>query len=138
MKMLIAATVLSTVLASTATVASEHHESHSMQQGGMAMGMMSHDQMAVMHKHMQEMQQLMASIKQESDPEKRKQLLQEHQESMQEGMHIMMGDTSAKHSKMNTDERISMMEQRMGMMHMMMGQMLESDELHQNQRHGHE
>lgn len=138
MKKLITAIAVSAVLVSTAIVASEHQGSHDMQQGGMAMGMMSHAQMAVMHKHMQEMQQLMISIKQESNPEKREQLLQEHHKKMQAGMHMMMGDTSAQHSKMNTDERMNMMEQRMGMMHMMMKQMLESDELHQKQRHAHE
>lgn len=138
MKKLISAIVVSTVLVSTAIFASEHQAKHDLQQGGMAMGMMSHDQMAVMHKHMQEMQQLMISIKQESNPEKREQLLQEHHKKMQAGMHMMMGDTSAQHSKMNTDERMNMMEQRMGMMHMMMKQMLESDELHQKQRHAHE
>ncbi|MBS9869650.1 hypothetical protein [Vibrio alginolyticus] len=138
MKTLITTIAVSAVLASTSIVASAHQENHGAQQGGMAMGMMSGDQMAGMHKHMHEMQSLMASIKQESDPEKREQLLREHHKSMQEGMHMMMGGTSAQHSEMKMDERMNMMEQRMGMMNMMMEQMLESGELHQKQRHGHE
>lgn len=138
MKALITAIAVSAVLASTAIVASEHQVGHGMQQDGMAMGMMSHDQMTAMHKHIQEMQQLMTSIKQESDPEKREQLLQEHHNSMRAGMHMMMGNTSAQHSGMKVDERLNMMEQQMGMMHMMMEQLMESEQQHQQQHHGHE
>lgn len=137
MKTLITTIAISAVLASTSIVASAHQENHGAQQGGMAMGMMSGEQMDVMHKHMHEMQSLMASIKQESDPEKREQLLREHHNSMQEGMHMMMGDASAQHDQMKVDERMDMMEQRLGMMNMMMEQMLESDEIHQQQSHGH-
>ncbi|NKJ69472.1 hypothetical protein EX191_17125 [Vibrio chemaguriensis] len=137
MKTLITTIAVSAVLASTSIVASAHQENHGAQQGGMAMGMMSGDQMDVMHKHMHEMQSLMASIKQESDPEKLEQLLREHHNSMQEGMHMMMGGTSAQHAEMKIDERMNMMEQRMGMMNMMMEQMLESGEIHQQQSHGH-
>lgn len=137
MKTLSTFIVITAVFTSSVFAASEHQGSSKMQTNGMAMGMMSQEQMKEMHNHMQEMQKLMTSINQENDPEKREVLLQEHMKSMQRGMNMMMGDMKTQRPNMNMDERMSMMEQRMGMMQMMMGQMLESDGQQQKQRHGH-
>lgn len=95
-------------------------------------GMMSHEQMQTMHQHIEQMQVLMADIKQENDPEKRKALMQSHLQSMQEGMQMMNGPGGPGAEgmgmvPMGMEERMDMMEQRMNMMQMMMGQMMEHD-----------
>lgn len=137
MKTLMTAVVISAALVSTPLFANEHQESSGMQQGTMALGMMSNNKMAEMHKEMQEMQKLMATINQENAPEQRDLLMQKHMKSMQKGMGMMIGDSNAQHPKMKMDERMSMIEHRMSMMQMMMGQMMESTGQQQKQDHGH-
>lgn len=60
----------------------------SMMDGGM-MSMMSEGRMEGMQEHMQEMQTLMEKIRQEENPERRRQLMEEHMESMEQGMGMM-------------------------------------------------
>jgi hypothetical protein len=96
------------------------------------------------------MHEQMQAIHAEKDPEKRKQLMQEHRKSMHEGMEMMHGmmgggmmmgmhgDASKengkkhKHGKgegpMDPESRMNMMEERMDMMQMMMEQMMQHEE----------
>lgn len=103
------------------------HQEGSMAMNRQGMPMMDQDQMALINRHMQTTQYMMENIQQEKDPEKRNQLLQEHQSLMHQGMHMMNQGGSAGNKKgqsVPTDNRMDMMEQRMGMMQMMMGQMM--------------
>ena len=63
---------------------------------------------------MQKMQETMAKIKAETDPEKRQQLMNEHMQTMQEGMQMMnMGNGmkgGKKMDKMDITKRMDMME----------------------------
>ena len=151
MKKLIPALVIAAAISSPA-FAEKGHKHDDGKEGGMMMGMMSHDQMMAMHKHMQKMHDQMAKIKSETDPEKRQKLMQEHMEAMQKGMQTMnhgmgKGMSMAKHKKKNTAEmmdektmmkRMNMMEQRMNMMQMMMGQMMDHEsESKKAPRHRH-
>lgn len=97
---------------------------------GMMMGMMNHEQMMRMQEHMQEMQQLMADIQAESDPDRRQALLEAHRAKMDEAMGMMggamMGHTGGGNMReMDMAERMQMMQNQMGMMGMMMQQMME-------------
>lgn len=104
-------------------------------------------QMEKMHSHMQAMQEQMKEIKATKDPEKRKELMQEHRQSMHEGMMMMgnmekglmsKGGVQQKQQAMSCAEddaqcermqsmqnRQAAMEERMQMMQMMMEQMME-------------
>jgi len=131
MKKIISAVVVIAAMTSP-TFAEKGHNHGDGKKGGMMMGMMSHDQMTVMHKHMQEMQSVMEKIKQETDPKKRHELMQQHMASMQKGMHMMNGDQGMMKEKkgmnmksMDMEKRMGMMGQHMNMMQMMMGQMME-------------
>lgn len=77
-----------------------------------------------MQERMLEMRQLMAEIKQEQDPEKRKQLMQQHMANMRREI-AMMNEEPEDKPAMKMGERLTMMEDRMGMMQMMMEQVLE-------------
>jgi len=100
--------------------------------GMMGGGMMNQEQMAGMHQRMQEMQTVMNKIREETDPAKRKQLMQEHMQMMQGAMQTMnshMGNQNLSEGKPmdtgNMQKCIDMMQQRMNMMQSMMGQMVE-------------
>ena len=128
----LAKVIMITAVMSGPVFADSHHPHGTANKGGGMMGMMSHEQMQAMHQHMEEMQALMANIQQESDPEKRKALMQAHMKDMQEGMQMMggqggMGSGSKDMSSMGMEERMGMMEKHMSMMQMMMGQMMEHD-----------
>ncbi len=101
-----------------------------------------------MDTHMKMMKIQMQAIHEETDPEKRKVLMQAHRQSMHEGMkmmhgkgdHGMMGMMYGKHKgskgKMDDHARMQHMEQRMDTMHMMMEQMMQhEDVMHQNSKH---
>ena len=106
-------------------------------------------QVEKMHSHMQTMQQQMKEIKATKDPEKRKALMQQHMQSMHEGM-MMMGKMDGAQGKMSQgamqekkermsgqqddaqcqrmqtmEHRQEGMQERMKMMQMMMQQMME-------------
>ena len=117
-------------------------------QGQPAMGGM----MDKMQGHMKKMMQQMDAIHKTDDPEKRDKLLQEHRQSMQEGMQMMRGmgggmmkgmmgegggdmmqgggmhQGGGKMSCDDKDMRHRMMEQRLDMMQMMMEQMMQHRE----------
>lgn len=117
-------------------------------QGQPAMGGM----MDKMQGHMKKMMQQMDAIHKTDDPEKRDKLLQEHRQSMQEGMQMMRGMGGGMMNGMmgkggggmmqgggmhqgggktpcgDKDMRHRMMEQRLDMMQMMMEQMMQHQE----------
>ncbi|MGV3592936.1 MAG: hypothetical protein ACO1PZ_14705 [Gammaproteobacteria bacterium] len=64
----------------------------------------------------------MAAIRAERDPARRAELMQQHHASMRAGMHMI---TDADTSRMTMEQRMHSMEERMQMMGMMMGQMME-------------
>lgn len=147
-KILLMAAALTMLMQAPALYADDSHhpekqgQSKAMQKGDGGgksdMGMMKQN----MHKMMKQMEEIHAT----KDPEKRKQLMQEHMQSMHEGMQMMkgmgggmmmgmMGDKKgggemmAKGMDKNMDsndmsQRHQMMEQRMDMMQMMMEQMM--------------
>ncbi|MBM7455627.1 hypothetical protein HNR62_001499 [Oceanisphaera litoralis] len=131
MKKLVRMLMVTAVMAGPVLADSHQSQSGAHRHGAM-MGMMNQEQMQTMHQHMEKMQALMAEINQESDPEKRRALMQTHRQSMREGMQMMkgqggMGSGRKGMSPMGMEERMGMMEQRMNMMHMMMEQMMDHD-----------
>ena len=134
MKKLISTLVIAAAISSSAFAEKvhEHGDSKDQPMGGMMMG---HEQMMAMHEHMQKMHDMMAKIKAETDSEKRQKLMQEHMRVMQEGMRLMgdgmaMGMTKGESSKMDDMDmmkRMDVMAERMGMMQMMMGQMMDHE-----------
>ncbi len=144
-KKMLSTVFISTLLASPvfAEKGHEHADKNQSMGGGMMMGMMSHDQMMEMHEHMQKMHSMMEKIQSETDPEKHQKLMAEHMQAMQEGMHMMNKDMGMKSGTkksshkgegmrenmgdMDVMKRMDMMEERMGMMQMMMGQMMEHE-----------
>jgi hypothetical protein len=94
---------------------------------GEPMGMMNQDKMMAMDQHMQDMQSLMAEIREEDDPERRQQLMQEHMQQMQSSMGMMEGMMAAGPDNAQTDSNASSMQKmqnRMEMMQKMMRQMM--------------
>ncbi len=91
-------------------------------QKGMSGGMMENMQI-----HMKEMMQQMQELHKTRDPDKRDLLLEEHMQTMREGMKMMQGMGGG---MMGGDMpgRMDMMEQRIEMMQMMMDQMMQSQE----------
>ncbi|MBR9910226.1 MAG: hypothetical protein GYB33_07730 [Gammaproteobacteria bacterium] len=141
MKILLSTLVVAAAMSSPVFAEKGHNHSENDQpMGSMMMGMMSHDQMVAMHERMQKMHDMMAKIKAENDPEKHQKLMQEHLQAMQEGMKMMnksmgmkggmkMSDHQGKGmpekmGDMDMMKRMDMMEERMGMMQMMMEQMM--------------
>ena len=124
-----------TALLSSPVFADDHGHNGGMDKSDMTAGgmMMSHEQMVTMHKHMQKMTDIMKKIKTETDSEKRQKLMQQHINDMQEGMKMRMGDmsmdmkTQSKMGDKDMMKRMTMMEQRMGMLQMMMGQMMDHE-----------
>lgn len=80
-------------------------------------------EMSGMHEHMQKMRETMAAMRNENDPEKRGELMARHHDEMQQGMRMMEGGTEG----MAMEQRMDAMEERMGMMRMMMEQMMEHE-----------
>lgn len=105
--------------------------------GMMQGGMMSAEQLEMFQEHMQEMQDQMAQIRQEGDPERRRQLMREHMDSMQQGMGMMTNGMMAREDNANPagdgslsteesmEERMQAMQHHMAMMQMMMDQMMQ-------------
>jgi periplasmic protein CpxP/Spy len=86
---------------------------------------------------MQRMQDMMEQINKEPDEAKRRELMKEHMEAMHS--HMMTQQEDASSPAMSMDDRVKRMEQRMAMMEMMMGEMMqhESAEL-ESPAHDHE
>jgi len=111
---------------------------------------MDDKQMAQMQERMKEMQSQMERIHKTKDPNERRKLMQEHMESMNQGMKMMrgmgggmtmgmMGGQSGGMGPgmmrddgkpaMDPKQRQDMMEKRMDMMHMMMEQMMQHQQM---------
>jgi len=98
----------------------------------MSMGMMDEAKMEKMQRHMSKMNTLLEEVKNETDPEKRQELLHKHGRSMEDMMTIMHGDNKGmghsmgKHSmdKMKKSEAM-LSTSNMGKRLMMMEQMME-------------
>jgi hypothetical protein len=102
-----------------------------------------------MDTHMKMMKIQMQAIHEETDPEKRKVLMQAHRQSMHEGMKMMHGKgghgmmhgkkhkgMKGKTEEMSAHARMQHMEHRMDSMHMMMEQMMQhEDAMHQHSKH---
>lgn len=144
MKKLLNTLAIAGLLSTPVMAANDHqHEQHQQTKGnaaGMMMGGMDHKQMMKMHEHMKEMIDLMGKIHQETDPEKKEALLEQHMDAMHEGMNMMnekmhgkagMGDMAT----MKMEERMGMMEQRMDMMQQMMGQMTKHQVVEKKSKH---
>jgi len=123
------------LLLANASTAAEHDHDHdhkndkdSLVKEGM---MMSHNHMEKMHEHMKKMKSILSALKKEKDIDKRHQLLMSHAESMKSGMQIITEreqerDLKMKHlSPKEMEERMTMMEDHINMMQMMMEQMFE-------------
>ena len=129
MKKAILLTIATGLLAGSVLAANGQPQEGEAMAPGMMMGMMNHEQMMTMHEHMQEMQQLMADIREENDPDRRMQMMQEHMVQMNEAMSMMggamMGSTGdGNMANLSMEERMQMMQNQMGMMNMMMEQMM--------------
>jgi len=162
MKRLLSAAILSCMI--SAPLFADDQQTPMMQNqgmgGGMMMGMMNRDQMMAMHSQMNQMQALMAKIHEEKDPNKRRELMQQHMAMMQSGMRMMMGkggqgmmggnmgkggagmngngmmgDKDKSAPMMDMSQRMDMMQERMNMMQMMMEQMMDHDAMQQG-HHG--
>jgi len=103
-------------------------------QKGMSGGMMGN-----MQTHMKEMMQQMQELHKTRDPDKRDLLVEQHMQTMREGMKMMqdmgggmmMGKGNMEKNKQTGGDmktRMDMMEQRVEMMQMMMDQMMKSRE----------
>ena len=147
--------VLVTALLST-PFAATHAEQHSDKMGmgmemgnkmkGMGMEAMTDEQMSAMQQHMQDMDTLLAKVKQETDQDKRDAMLTKHAEGMENMMAMMNGDPTSKgndakmmknHAAMTPDAHLKMLEQRMAMMEKMMGQMMGHTVEKSKKRHTH-
>ena len=95
--------------------------------------------MARMHEQMKKTQALMDRMRKTTDPTERQKLIQDHMQSMREGMSMMQGMGGAMlggkggMGMMGGDpkQRQDMMERRMDMMQMMMDQMMQHQQMSQ-------
>ncbi|AVJ56646.1 hypothetical protein C5610_10320 [Idiomarina sp. OT37-5b] len=131
MKKVLSALTITALMASPVFADAQHK--HGDDKTGSMSGMMHHEKMTSMNEHMQEMREAMEKIKSESDPKKRKKLMEEHMKSMQKGMQMMnhgmdkgmnkgehkKGDKAEQMGKENMMNKMKMMEHRMDMMQMM-------------------
>lgn len=138
MKTIVRALVLTSIFAAPAVGADSsqsHHEPACM---------MTSEQKTAMHQHMQAMEDLMAEIKKQADPDKREAMIQKHMEEMDSGMQAMTmaGSEEKNHCKnmatLSMEERIGLMEERMDIIQLMMMQMFEQNvEQAKQYRHMH-
>lgn len=134
------ALVLFAVLAVNPAIAHQEGKHDGMEQGrmmnhGSGMGMMGGEHM---HDRMQRMRQTMEQAQKTRDPEKRRELMRQHMETMHGTMQRMGPDRSDKSdteaqgtapSDMPMEKRMERMEQQMRMMREMMQQMMERESL---------
>jgi len=104
--------------------------------------MMDDNQMAQMQERMKTMQAQMERLHKTTDPAERRKLIQEHMQSMRDGMTMMRGMGGPMMGMMgggkgrgmmggDPKQREEMMERRMDMMHMMMEQMMQHQQVSQ-------
>ena len=127
MKTIIKAMVLTVVFAAPVFAADANQSAE-----GSGSCMMTSEQTAAMQQYLQAMQELMANIKKEKDPDKREAMVQQHLDNVRSGMQIMtMQGQDAAHCKtlssLPLEDRMGLMEARMRMMSLIAMQMLEQD-----------
>lgn len=115
MKTLISVLLFSVALSAPVFADSQHHGKESQP---------SSNNMMDMKEHMQSMQAMMKSLKQEPNPEKRSELIDAHMQSMKKGM-MMNNHSEDGDASMPMGQRMDMMNKRINMMQMMMGQMMD-------------
>jgi len=120
--------ILLTSLFSAPVWADTHHANLN-NKGEQRTDMMSSGSMMQMNEHMGKLQSQMTNIKREKSSEKRNMMMHEHMQSMQQGMKMMKGGMESTDKKemgnMPIDKRMEMMQDKINMMQMMMGQMME-------------
>lgn len=94
--------------------------------------MMTSEQRATVQQHIQAMQELMAEIRKEKDPDKRAAMAQQHLDKVKSGIQTMtmnaQGAGQCKSlSSLPLEERMGLMEARTRIMTLLMMQMLEQD-----------
>lgn len=102
-------------------------QNHRMHDGdmGQGMGMMNEEG----SEQMQQMRALMQEIRQEEDPERRRELLQTHRWQMRAAMRMMnRGENGDGDPDRSMEERMKQMQRRMEMMQLMVEQMMENAE----------
>lgn len=126
MKTLATLFVIAATLSVPAFAAEQEQNGTEVESSAMACCKKDEEKKAAMAERMGEMRQAMAAIKKEQDPELRKQLKQQHMATMRREM-AMMDKEQEDNPAMKMGERLTMMENRMGIMQMMMEQVLEQD-----------
>ena len=127
MKNLMSALAISALLASPVFAEGEHqHDGDPNTQGKQGSMMMSHERMMpMMQEHKKSMERLMGQLKKEADQGKRDELIEAHMKEMQQCM-MTLNQGEGDMASSSTEERMKMMEERMGMRQMMMGQMMDN------------
>ena len=126
MRNLLAMLAITTILSTPIFAAEEASKNDSeAETSSMKCCKMNEEKKVAMQEKMQNMQALMAAIREEQDSEKRRQLMQEHMASMREGMNMMKQDVADSSSE-SIEERVTMMENQIGIMRMMMEQVIEN------------
>jgi hypothetical protein len=126
MKTIIKALALTVVFAAPAFAAEDNQSAEK------SVCKMTSEQMAGLQQRMQGMQELMAEIKKEKDPDKREAMVQQHLEEVESGMRTMtMQEQGAGQCKtlssLPMEERMGLMEARTRMMALIMVQMVEQN-----------
>jgi hypothetical protein len=133
MKTIIKALALTVVFAAPAFAAEDNQSAD-----GAACKMTS-EQMATLQQYLQAMQELMAEIKKEKDPDKRAAMAQQHLDDLKSSMRTMttneqgVGQCKAL-SSLPLEERMGLMEARTSIMALVMMQMVEQDAEQTNQK----
>ena len=133
MKTIIKALALTVVFAAPAFAAEDNQSAD-----GAACKMTS-EQRAALQQYVQAMQELMAEIKKEKDPDKRAAMAQQHLDNLKSSMRTMttneqgVGQCKAL-SSLPLEERMGLMEARTSIMALVMMQMVEQDAEQTNQK----
>ncbi len=115
---------------------------HAQHSDSMGMKTKSEEQIGEIREHLKEMETLMMQIQEESDPQKRAFMLETHAKEMEE-MVVMMGGEGHKNmmgmERMDADEKMQEMEERMAIMEEMMEQVMghtveNSKKLHEHKK----
>lgn len=126
MKILATIFVIAATLSIPAFAAEQEQNGTEVESSAMACCKKDEEKKVAMQERMGEMRQAMAEVKKEQDPDVRQQLKQQLMATMRSEM-AMMNKEQEDNPSMKMGERLTMMENRMGIMQMMMEQVLEQD-----------
>jgi len=140
--------LLSNMLLIAALTAAPVAGSYAQYNDDLGMRAMSEERMSDMRGQMKEMNALMEQIKEENDPDRRDAILDSHAQSMEKMLSMMDGKSrrmgsGKKHGKMmskgrmDTGDKVEMMEERMVMMEDMMEQMMAHTVENSKTKHRH-